>query len=74
VNIKIDGDDSLCDKILANHIHHHLESGWTVGETKVHHQQLKQASICVEGGLPLITLSDVDIILSLVDIKLSEIA
>jgi hypothetical protein len=31
--IEINRDDSLCDKIQENLIHHSLESGLTIGET-----------------------------------------
>jgi hypothetical protein len=58
---------------LQDLIHHSLEGGWTIGETKVHHQQLKEASICVEGSLPLVAIPDTDIIVSPVHIELGEI-
>jgi hypothetical protein len=45
-------------------IHHGLEGGWTIGETKVHHQQLKEALIGVEGCFPLVALLDTDIVVS----------
>jgi hypothetical protein len=51
-----------------------LEGGQTIGETKVHHKQLGEASVCVESGLPLVALSDTDIIVSPVHIKLGEVA
>jgi hypothetical protein len=49
--IKIDGDDSLCDKVLEELMHHSLECNQTIGETKVHHKQLKQDSICIESDV-----------------------
>jgi hypothetical protein len=55
-------------------IHHSLEGGRTIGETKVHYKWLKQASICVESYLPIITLSDMDIIVSPAHIELGEVA
>jgi hypothetical protein len=54
-------------------IHHSLEGGWTIDETKAHHKWLKEASVCTDGCLLLIALSDVDIIVSLVHVKLGEI-
>jgi hypothetical protein len=49
-----------------------LEGGWTIGETKVYDKRLEETSICLEGCLPLATLSDTDIIVS-VYIKLGEV-
>jgi hypothetical protein len=59
---------------LGKKIHHSLEGGWTIGETKVHHKQLIQASVCAEISLPLIALSDTDIIVSPAHVELGEIA
>jgi hypothetical protein len=58
---------------LEDLIHHNLECGQTIGETKVHHKWLKEALVCVEGGLPLIALADTDIIVSLAHIEIGEI-
>jgi hypothetical protein len=49
---------------LEDLIHHSLEGGWTIGETKVHHEWLEEALVCMESGLPLIALLDTDIIVS----------
>jgi hypothetical protein len=59
--IEIHGDDSLHDEDL---IYHSLEYCWTIGETKVHYQGIKEALIGVECCFPLITLADTDIIVS----------
>jgi hypothetical protein len=67
-------NDSLCDKVLEDLIHHSLEGGWTIGETKVQHKWLKEAAICVEGCLPLVALSDTDIIVSPVHVELGKVA
>jgi hypothetical protein len=71
--IEIDRDNSLYNKVLEDLIHHSLECHWTIGETKVHYQGLKEALVGVEWHLPLVTLSDTDIIVSLVHIELGEI-
>jgi phosphoribosyl-dephospho-CoA transferase len=55
-------------------IHYSLEGGQTIGETKVHYKQLKEASVHVEHCLSLIALLDMDIIVSLAHIELGEIA
>jgi hypothetical protein len=72
IKISLRRDDSLCDEVLEYLIHHSLEGGQTIGETKVHHKWLKEVSICAESGLPLITLSDMDIIVSPVHIELGD--
>jgi hypothetical protein len=41
-----------------------LEGGWTIGETKVHYEQLKEALVCAEHSIPLVTLSDMVIVVS----------
>jgi hypothetical protein len=71
--IKIYGDNSLCDKILENLIHHYLEGGQTIGEITVHHEWLKEALVCMEHCLPLIALTDTDIVVSPAHMKLCEI-
>jgi hypothetical protein len=53
-------------------IHYSLKGGRTIGETKVHHEWLKEASIFVEGFFPLIALLDMDIIISPVHVELGE--
>jgi hypothetical protein len=55
-------------------IYHSLEGGQTIGETKVHHKWLKQASVCVKYCLPLVTLSDPNIIVSPAHVELGGVA
>jgi hypothetical protein len=74
MHAQIDRDNSLCDEILEDLIYYSLQAGQTIGETKVHHKQLEEASVCVECCIPLITLSDTDIVVSPAHIKLSKVA
>jgi hypothetical protein len=55
-------------------IYHNLECRWTIGETKVHYQGLKETLIGLECCHPLVALSDTDIIVSPVHIELGEVA
>src|ERR1700733_6325158 len=71
--IQVDTDYALRDQILEYLIHHGLESGWAVAETKGHDQGFKKSSVCVECGLPLITFLDVDIVVSPPDIQLGDV-
>src|SRR5882724_8958985 len=72
--IQVDADYTLGDQILEYLVHHGLESGWTVGETKEHDQGFEKSSVCAESGLPFITFLDADIVVSPSDIKLGEVA
>jgi hypothetical protein len=72
--IEIDQDNFLHDKVLEDLIDHSLECGQTIGETKLHYQGLKEASIYAECCLPLIALTDMDIIVSPAHVELGEIA
>jgi hypothetical protein len=51
-----------------------LECGWTIGETKVHYQGLKEALGGAKCHIPLVALLDMDIIVSPVHIELGEVA
>ena len=53
-------------------IHHGLEGDQAIGETKEHHQGLKQPSVGSEGSLPLI-LTDPDIIVPPLNIQFGEV-
>jgi hypothetical protein len=58
---------------LEYFVHHGLEGSWAVCEAKVHDQWFKETSMCPEGGLLLIALSDADIIVSPSYIELGEV-
>src|SRR5271163_657501 len=71
--IKVHTNNTFRDQILEDVIHHSLECGRTVGETKEHHQGLKEASVSPKGSLPLITFLHVHVIESPTDVKFGEI-
>ena len=54
-------------------IHHSLESGRGVGETKIHHQGFKQTAVGTKSRFPFITLFDANVVKAPSDIQLSEV-
>jgi hypothetical protein len=50
-----------------------LESSWAIGETKVHNQRFKETMIRLKHCLPLVALSNADIVVSPSHIKLGEV-
>jgi hypothetical protein len=71
--IQVDADYTFRNQVLEYLIHHGLKGGWAVGETKEHNQGFEKSSVCAEGGLPLITFLDADIVVPLPDIEFGEI-
>jgi len=72
--VQVDTDHTFGDKVLEDVIHHSLEGGWAVSETKEHHQWFKKRSVGAEHGLPFVTFLDMDIIVPPADIELGEVA
>src|SRR5882762_7846780 len=71
--IQIDADYTFRDQVLEYLIHHVLKGGRTIGETEEHNQGFEKSSVCAEGGLPLITFVDADIVVPPLDIKFGEV-
>ena len=71
--IQIDTDYTFGDQVLEYLVHHGLKGGRTIGETEEHDQGFEESSVCVEGGLPLITFLDADIVVPPPDIEFGEI-
>ena len=46
----------LHDEVLEDIIHHGLECCQTVGESEEHDKRFKEATVCVNGSLPLTTI------------------
>ena len=63
---------SFCDHITKGVIHEVLESGRRIGETKEHHSGFKESLMGDEGGFPLMSIFDSDIIVSPSNVKLGE--
>ena len=54
-------------------VHHRLEGCWAVREAKEHDLWLKEPLVGTECGLPLVALSDSDIVETPSDIQLSKV-
>ena len=70
--VHIDGHPSLCDLPMEDHVHHHLESGWRVGESKEHNCRFKESFRSKECHFPFVSFLNVDIVVSPAYVKLSE--
>ncbi|KAG5327783.1 hypothetical protein C0989_011131 [Termitomyces sp. Mn162] len=66
--IKIYTHYALCYKVPEDVVHHGLKGGRAVGESEEHNEWLKQSPVGPEGGLPLISLLDVHIVVTPLDI------
>ena len=55
---------TLVNEIFEDVIHYRMEGSRAVGEAKEHDQGFEEASICLEGGLPLVSLFDPYIVIS----------
>ena len=64
---------SLVDQVPQNVVHHGLEGGWRVGEAKEHDRWFEESPVRPKGCLPLISLLDPDIVVTLSNIKFSEV-
>jgi len=60
--VQIDHHNTFCYEVLEDVIHHGLEGSWTVSHSKEHYQGFKQASIGLEGYLPLVSGLNVNVV------------
>jgi hypothetical protein len=58
--------------LAKDYVHHHLEGCWQVGETKEHDHRFKEALYGEEGGFPLISIFNANIIVPPTDIEFGE--
>ncbi|KAG5338852.1 hypothetical protein C0989_005822, partial [Termitomyces sp. Mn162] len=61
-------------EVLEDVVHHGLEGGQAVGETKEHNEQLEQSPVGLEGSLPLIFFLNVHVVVTPPDIQFSEVS
>ena len=66
--IHVNGDVALVDEFSKYEIHHGLEGGQHIHETKEHDHGFKKAPVGLEGCFPLITITNSDIIITPMDI------
>ncbi len=71
--VHVDAYKAVPDQIREDVIHHRLEGRRTVRESEEHHQRLKHAPVCLERGLPLVSLSDPHIVVSPPHIQLRKV-
>jgi hypothetical protein len=53
-------------------VHHTHESTWCVGETKWHYKPFKQPISRLEGGLPLVSESDSNLVVTTAEVYFGE--
>ena len=70
--IHINCDVAFIDEIVEYFIHHELEGGQGICETKEHDHGLEQPLVCLEHGFPLVFIFDSDVVVALMDIQLCE--
>lgn len=71
--IEVDSDFALSDQVLEYVVHHPLEGGWGIGETKEHYSGFKKSTVHPERSFLLISFLDLDIVVSPANIKFGEI-
>ncbi|KAG5335218.1 hypothetical protein C0989_001819 [Termitomyces sp. Mn162] len=71
--IKVYAHYAFSNEIPEDIIHHCLEGGWAIGESKEHNKGLKQSPAGPEGSLSLISLLDMHIVVAPPDVQFSEV-
>ncbi|KAG6868036.1 hypothetical protein C0993_008122 [Termitomyces sp. T159_Od127] len=71
--VKVYTHYTLYDEVLEDVVHHCLEGGQAIGESKEHDKQFKQPLVGLEGSLPLISFLNVHIVVTPPNIKFGEI-
>ncbi|KAG5337138.1 hypothetical protein C0989_010565 [Termitomyces sp. Mn162] len=69
--VKVHTHYTLCYKVPEDVIHHGLKGGRAISESEEHNEQLKQSLVGLEGSLPLVSLLDAHVIVTLLDIQFS---
>jgi len=70
--VHIDNEPTFCDHISKGVVHKSLESGRGVGEAKEHDGWFEEAFMSDEGGFPLMSVFDADVVVAPSDIKFCE--
>ncbi|KAG5336712.1 hypothetical protein C0989_012024 [Termitomyces sp. Mn162] len=71
--IKVHTHYALCYEVPEDVVHHSLEGGRAISKSKEHNEWLKQSPVGLEGSLPLISLVNAHIVVTPLDIQLSEV-
>jgi len=72
--VQVDHHNTFCYEVPEDVIHYGLEGGQTVSHSKEHYQGFEQASIGLEGHLPLISGLNVNVVETPTDIQLGEVS
>ncbi|KAG5350317.1 hypothetical protein C0989_011629 [Termitomyces sp. Mn162] len=72
--VEVHAHYTLCDEVPEDVVHHGLEGGGAIGESKEHNEQLKQSPVGLEGSLPLISFLNMHIVVTPLDVQFSEVS
>ena len=70
--IHIDNKPSFCNHIMERVVHELLKGGGRVGKAKEHYSCLKKSFVDNEGGFPLVSILDMNIVIFPANIKFDE--
>jgi len=70
--VHIDNEPSFHNHISEGVVHEPLEGGGGVGEAKEHDSGFKETFMGDEGGLPLVSVFDADVVVAPSNIELGE--
>ena len=70
--VHIDNEPSFSNHIPEGVGHESLESGGGIGHAKEHNHGFIESPVGNEGGFPLVSILDLDIVISLLHVKLGE--
>jgi len=70
--IHVDDEPSFCDHVPEGVIHESLESGRGVGEAEEHDSRFKETFMGDEGGFPLMSIFDADVVVAPSNIEFCE--
>jgi hypothetical protein len=71
--VEVNTDDSFHDEVLEDVVHHSLEGGGRISESKKHHQGFEESTICTKCCLPLITFFHPNIVVTPSYIELCKV-
>ena len=71
--VQVHKNVALIDEVPKNFVHHALEGGGGVAESKEHDGGLKQSSICSKRSLPLVSLPHSHIVVPPSNVQLGEV-
>ena len=71
--IHVDDEPSFSNHIMKGVVHESLECSWGITEAEEHDSGLEESFVSDESGLPLMTIFNVDIVVTPTNIKLGEV-